>query len=134
MTEDEAFVAILEAVRDEVAWPPPVPVVVRENTLANKAEEFVCVYVNPEKSVQRSMGTTSSRTWQNTGQLLVAVHTRLGIGTNRARALVQAVGEGLKGRKVNGVIFRDLADVGRGSSASHYYVVVGLTFEYYEHK
>jgi hypothetical protein len=65
---------------------------------------------------------------------MVAIHTRLGEGTQRARALVGAVRDGLQGRKVNGVIFRDLNDVEVGKNNSHYYVVVGLTFEYYEHK
>ena len=136
MTEEEAFPAILEAVKTQVAWPSPAPPIVRENAAANKAAEFVCVYVNPEKSEQRSMGTKDgqSRSWTHKGIVLVAIHTKLGEGTKRARALVQALRDGLQGRKVSGVIFRDLNDVDKGASTSHYYVVVGLTFEYYEHK
>ena len=136
MNETSAFEAMMVAVRDTIVWPPGAayPAVVKENTDFSGAKEYVLVCVEPGRSEQRTQGTRGARTWKRPGTLVFAIHVPLGIGTSRARELADAIRTSLEGEKIGGVIYRAMSDMDKGKTKSHYYLVVGLVFEYYEHK
>lgn len=134
MNEAQAITAMMQAVRDDITWPGTPPTIVRENVEAAGKPEYILVYPEFGKSEQRTMGTRGNRTWKRPGVLMFAIHTPLGTGNSRARALVDAIEEYIEGEKIGGIIYREKSDVDKGKTASHHYVVIGIAFEYYQRK
>lgn len=132
-TTTQAYTAIKTALRDTVSWPGTAPPLIFPNEGKKAGKEFIRVWVEPKRSRQRSQGTKPNRSWHRGGAVMMAIHTELGKGDARALALSEAIKE-LEGETVSGVIFREHSDGETGEMEGWYFLVVSLTFDYYEHK
>lgn len=130
----EAFTTVKTALRDTVTWPSPAPRLVFPNEGAPTGKEFIKVWIDNKRSFQRSQGPKPNRSWHRGGEVLLAIHTELGKGDARALTLAQAVKDGLEGETIDGVLFRAQTEIESGTLESWYFLVISISFDYYEHK
>lgn len=135
MNYSEAMAVIKEHLDAGVTWVAPAPLIVKANVrhAMTEAQDYVELIVPSVDGLQRSMGTVGHRRYQFDGEAHFACYTALGIGEARVLAMTDAIAAAYVPKNIDGVRFRQSSLIDKGKTQSRYFLVLGITFDYYGH-